>query len=63
MERPINEDKKIYWKNFWICWKRFQQKSKKFIMTKSKKTIYGTTTPEEEELTEEGIDLLVPLGK
>ena len=45
--------------NFDYVGKTLVKKVRKFIMIKSKKAIYGTTTPEErDELAEEGRDLL-----
>ena len=47
-------------KNFEFVGDKFSQKVREVYYSKeNKKTIYGTTTPEErDELTEEGIDLL-----
>ena len=52
--------RKFIEKNFEYVGKDFSKKVREiYYDKKSKKTIYGTTTPEErEELTEEGIDLL-----
>ena len=52
--------RKFIEKNFEYVGKDFSKKVREiYYDKKSKKTIYGTTTPEErEELAEEGIDLL-----
>ncbi len=52
--------RKFIEKNFEYVGKNFSKKVREiYYDKKSKKTIYGTTTPEErEELAEEGIDLL-----
>ena len=67
IEKDLRDEKKellnlrkFIEKNFDYVGKDFSKKVREvYYDKKSKKAIYGTTTPEErEELTEEGIDLL-----
>ena len=58
--KSLIEIRKYIEKNFEYVGENFSKKVREiYYDKKSKKTIYGTTTPEErEELAEEGIDLL-----
>ena len=59
-KKKLKQIRKYIEKNYEFVGKNFSKKVREiYYDNKSKKTIYGTTTPKErEELAEEGIDLL-----
>ena len=59
-KKRLKQIRKYIEKNYEYVGKNFSKKVREiYYDNKSKKTIYGTTTPKErEELAEEGIDLL-----